>query len=439
MCKKLVLIFVIIATVMPLSQAQDNEKMTVAILRYGTLGESRLVEHGILDMLQVYEWIDGGERWSLNERQGIEGGRINVIWGDANFDLPTANVMIENALDQGADILVTMSTLVSQIAVNITLDQEVPTPVLFTNVYNPYQAGIADSACIKPAHVSGAESIAPYEAALQAFLIQIPDLKRIGTIYTVTEATGLAGAEQIKKIGESLGLTVDITAITGLSDLRLATQGLVSGGAEAIVLPIDHIVGTGLPIIATVANANSIPMFMVSSGAVVYGATLSAGFFQYYAQGTSVGLMLSAWLNGDLDVANTAIDRRSSFALGINQDAAQELEMEIADELVERADLVIQDGTVTFSPRLLLQQFEGLGASDFLKQIVVFFSSSYELDAFLNVMRTGGALPEPIAGMLIEGRKAEDRIMADSAMLESLQCTEEMIAEQQAALDAAGD
>ena len=255
----------------------------------------------------------------------------------------------------------------------------------------------------------------------------------------MTEATGLAGAEQIKKIGESLGLTVDITAITGLSDLRLATQGLVSGGAEAIVLPIDHIVGTGLPIIATVANANSIPMFMVSSGAVVYGATLSAGFFQYYAQGTSVGLMLSAWLNGDLDVANTAIDRRSSFALGINQDAAQELEMEIADELVERADLVIQDGTVTFSPRLLLQQFEGLGASDFLKQIVVFFSSSYELDAFLNVMRTGGALPEPIAGMLIEGRKAEDRIMADSAMLESLQCTEEMIAEQQAALDAAGD
>ena len=113
--------------------------------------------------------------------------------------------------------------------------------------------------------------------------------------------------------------------------------------------------------------------------------------------------------------------------------------MEIADELVEMADLVIQDGTVTFSPRLLLQQFEGLGASDFLKQIVVFFSSSYELDAFLNVMRTGGALPEPIAGMLIEGRKAEDRIMADSAMLESLQCTEEMIAEQQAALDAAGD
>ena len=110
----------------------------------------------------------------------------------------------------------------------------------------------------------------------------------------------------------------------------------------------------------------------------------------------------SCWrriLNGDIDIAATGIHQASNMLVGVNLDSAELQGVEIDESLLEQAVLVVEDGDVSVS---------GLGAQ-------------------LMAQLYGGA-------SALEDRRAEDL-----ALLESLQCSEEMIAEQQAALDAAGE
>ena len=145
--------------------AQDADKPTVAILRFGDGLTYDATEAAVLDVLQSYglltEEENNSERMPVgitHPREDIQGERLNVIWGEAGFDLASANLMVENALDRDVDVIVSLTTPVTQIAVNLTAQMDEPTPVFFTSVYNPFEAGIAESACVKPAHVTGSET-----------------------------------------------------------------------------------------------------------------------------------------------------------------------------------------------------------------------------------------------------------------------------------------
>lgn len=434
---KVIWLLLLVLLVAPIAAAQDQDNPTVAVMRFGPSLSDTSLETAVMDTLLVYEWIDAEERALLSERQDLAGENINIIWGDANYDLTNVNIMVENALDRGADILLTISTPVTQIALNSTLDQDEPTPVLFSSVYSPYHAGVADAPCIKPAHVSGSESVPPYEEAFQVFLLQNPALSRFGLIFSSNDASGIYGAERIAAIGESLGLEVESAAVTSVSDLRSATQSLANEGVEAIILPFDYTVAIGLPIIATVATENQIPVFHPHPGSILAGATVGAGFYNFYTQGISTGLMLSAYLNGDLDLATTAIDSRSGLSVGVNLDVANTLGIEIPSELEDMAELVLQDGVSVMSPLGLLRLLDSMGATDEVKQMAAAYLQDVDLSAMASQSGEQQQAAAMINQMLIEGRKSPENLAADRAYLDSLQCTPEMIAEQQAQLDAA--
>ena len=446
MPKYLLLILLVALLLAPLSSAQDNDNPTVAILRYGPYISDPIVERGLLDTLQVYEWINAEERALLNAGQNLEGENINIIWGAANFDLPTVNFMVEDALDRGVDVLVTSGAPVTQTASGITLDQDEPTPVLFHNVYNPAKFGIIDSSCLKPAHVTGSEYSPPYEEAFGVFLLQNPDLERVGVIHTATDAGGAYGAERIQEIGDAQGIEVEMTAIASVSDLRAATQGLANKEVEAIILPMDFTVGSGLPIVVAVAKENQIPVFYPIPGTVMQGVTVGAGFFDYYTQGAHTALLLDARLNGSLDFASTAVHSMSGVTVGINVDIANEMGIDVSPALSELADLTVRDGSLLMSQQILELQLDALGANEEAKQAALEMSAALG-DAFdwtPLLFPSGEPSDSPLAaqmnGMLLallEMRKSPENKASDAAILESLHCTDEMIAEQQAELDAA--
>ncbi len=274
-------------------------------------------------------------------------------------------------------------------------------------------AGLAQAACIKPTHVTGAATVQPYAEILALLRVQDPDIQTIGTIHNSNSASGIDGAAQIKEIGEAMGLTVESVAITSLADLQAATSGLFSKGVEALVLPDDISTMAGLPIIAGAASEAGLPVFQTSAGSVVFGATFSAGIFLYFDQGLDIGVRLAHYLNGDLDIASSGISERSDtdIAVGLNTSMAAMQGIEFSDELMAMMDIII----------------EAEGSSD--------GSSIYlpQADLYLSV-RSEQAQAEFVRPF--QAIALEDRLEADQEFIASLHCTEEMIAEQQAALDA---
>jgi len=446
MSKHLTFILLFVLLLAPMATAQDNDNPTVAFLRYGPYLPDPIVENGFLDSLQVYEWISAEERAVLNARQNFEGEKININWASANFDLPTVNIMVEDALDRGADILITAGAPVTQIAINITQDQEEPTPVLFHSVYHPTQFGISDAPCLKPAHVTGSEYTPPYEEAFQIFLLQNPALARIGTIHTSTDAGAIYGAGQINAIAEAQGIAVESAAITGVSDLRAATQGLANKGVEAIVLPVDFTVGAGLPIVVAVAKESQIPVFYAIPGTVLMGVTVGAGFNEYYEQGVHTALLLDAHLKGALDFASTAVLSQTGGTVGVNLDVADEMGIDFPQELQDMADITLRNGAVLLSEQAITQMLDALGANEEFKQMTLAMLRSLgdSFDWAPLMMPDLDAEASPMAAqmmaqlsMVLEMRKSPEHRAADAAVLASLQCTDDMIAEQQAELDAA--
>ena len=373
--------------------AQAQAKPTIAILRFGFFPTLHWMEGALLDTLALYGWLSANERETLRERQDLQGEKLDIFWGDADFDYSAVTVMVDQALDREADVLVTLSTPVTQAAVNQTLPLEEPPAILFTGVSNPVQAGVMQAPCLKPAHITGSESTADYQAILPLLMMLKPNLQVIGTLFNSSEATGIQGARQIQDIGEGLGLEVKVASVVGLTDIQLATDALIGKGVEAIVLPDDLSIGQSMLLIATTALEYEIPVVHASLLSVYFGATMTAGPFLYFDQGAQVGRLLVAYLQDELDIAATAVNAHSNLAVALNLDNAELLNIEISDQLLALADVTVEDGITIMD--------EDWGRM------------TYEAMQLLPL---------------------DEQREVDRAYLAGLRCTPEMIAEQQAAL-----
>ena len=376
--------------------AQDDEKPTIAFLRYAGTAPVSEATAGILDSLEAYGYLSSAERAALNESYDLNGEHINLLYRDAGFDLPSVNLMIEEVLDKGADALVTITTQVAQIAVNATRDLEDPPAILFSLVTAPFATGIADSTCIKPDHVAGTQPLTSFADYVPLVLVQNPDIQVIGTITSPDQPTSIFGAEIITRIGESLGLTVEVASAVTLADLNLATESLLGKGVEAIILNINPLTLQGTPVLVQLTAEYGIPLYAPVIQQVYRGATIAAGFHSFYQEGTIVARILHAHLSGDVDIAKLAINQSRSFGVAINLDSAAEQDIDISQDMLAMANFVIEGG----------ERSEGM-ASDVADS------------------RTA-----------LRDATPEQRRAADLEFLAGLECTPEMIAEQQAALDA---
>ena len=397
MTKLAVLMLTLVALLAPpASMAQGNDNPTIAWIKWGDSRNVALAEKAILDMLEVYGFISADERALLDEERSIEGERLNIIYGDALFDRIEANTIIDKALDRDADVFLTFTTQMTQIVYYAIREFIDPPKLIFTVTSGPYITGVADSSCVKPDFVIGTVPVTNYEDIVPLLLMQDPDMKVVGAIYSPQQRASEVGVARITEIGESLGLTVVAESIIVTPDLYQAVENLADRGAEAIIIPIFTF--QGFQLLLSLSYDYGMPVVFSAPQNAYRGGTIGGGFYGLYKQGAIAGNMLVAYLNGDLDIAKTSIYESDDFAFAVNLDAADLQDVEISEALLSGAAYIVENGETE------------QGVSARYPEVEI-------------------TLPE----MSLEERRA-----ADLEFLAALECTDEMIAEQQAALDAAG-
>ncbi|MYE26760.1 MAG: hypothetical protein F4X87_06000, partial [Chloroflexi bacterium] len=275
----------------------------------------------------------------------------------------------------------------------LTFDLEQPPLVLFSIVSAPYAAGIADAPCLKPPHIAGTQAQVPFDQIVSLLRLQQPDIRRVGTMVNAAEPNSINGVEQITQHAEALGLTVESAPIASLADVPIAAETLLDKGVEAILISSSALEVRGLSAITEVAAEYGVPVYSPAVGNVHRGAHVGAGFDDFYREGVVVGRMLAAHLERTFDVSSLAINALPSLGVALNLDAAAEASFSFSEEMLALADYVIENGESTQD-------------------------------------RT----PPNLQDMILEERRA-----ADLDFLAGLECTDEMIAEQQAQLDAAAE
>lgn len=435
MLKKLFLILILFALLIsaPAGLAQDDEKPTVAILRFGESFDLLPTDIGIFEVLQANGIISSEEFtywyatqfWEPNQLTALESENITILRRDPGEDFAAINLIVDNVLDQDVDAIVAISTPMTQAVINATWDMEDPPAVLFTAVYDPYAAGIAQSSCIKPDHITGVEIVAAYDEAIAVLLVQNPDIEVIGTIYSSSEITGREGVSKIVAAAEAQGLRVEQAAVTALRDLELAAEGLISKGAEAFVIPWDIITQKGIPILAQVANNSGIPIFHATTSSITFGVTAGVSSSFSYQRGVGVGHILAAWLNGEVDIATTAITVLSDTMVAVNKDTAEMLGIEIADELEDQAGIVVEAGKLQADPALY---------ADEMPRFLIDMAKAGALDEQIDA--EGNTMTRELVEYLKQMDYPPDLSEVGKEFVASLVCTPERIAQEQAELDA---
>ncbi len=378
----------------PAAIAQNNDNPTIAWLKWGDSRNVALAEKAILDMLEVYGFITADERAMLDDERSIEGERINVIYGDSLFDRMEANAIIDEALDKDADVFVTFTTQMTQIVYYAIREFIDPPKLIFTVTSGPYITGVAQSSCVKPDFVIGTVPVTNYEDIVPLLRMQNPDMKVAGAIWSPQQRASEVGVARIKAIAEALDPPLSIVdeTIIVTPDLYQAVDNLANRGAEAIIIPIFTFQGFSL--LLSLTYDYGLPVVFSAPQNAYRGGTIGGGFYGLYKQGVIAGNMLIGHLNGDIDIATTSIYESDDFAFAVNLDAADLQDVEISQALLDGAAYIVENG----------QSAQGV------------------------------TLQWPEAEITLPEMPIEERRAADLAFLAGLECTSEMIAEQQAAL-----
>lgn len=312
--------------------AGEGDVPVVAIIRLGPLPPFELSTQGTMDQLAAYGYVDGEN--------------IRILLYDAGMDVPTANTQIEDAIDEGADVLITITTPVTLAAINATQDMGDPPLVLFNTVTEPYASGIAEAPCEKPDYVWGSQALPDFEAIMPLVFDVNPDIETVGVVYSTSEPNAVASLAIMEPVAEDLGLTLVIEAVAETSEVGLAAESAASQGIEAFFIPTDSTVGNGLAAILGVAEDEGIPVFFADSAQTYSGVTVGAGL-SYYQEGVDTARILIAHLNGEIDIASTAISKQPGTRIGVNLDTAAAEGVEIPQSLLDKADFVIENGEST--------------------------------------------------------------------------------------------
>ena len=330
-------------------QANDDNPV-VALLRWSDGGmQSRAIE-GMFDLLVDYGLVSEQELVMAVPGEDFHGEHITILWRNAGSDITLANAMIEEVLDEGAEILVTMMTVVSELAVKITAESGIePTPlVIFSLVSAPYASDIADSPCDKPDHVVGTHSIRDYEEIMELLPLLDMDIQRVGTYVSDVFSNSVHAANQIATFGAEHGYMTEIQPIVNMTDVALATDLLLDNGADALIISAEcDEMASSTPMIMEAAATSGVPVMALIPAYASLGAQIGAGFDAYYREGVVQGQLLVAALEDRLDAANTHIHSMPSTSVALNLDSMKTAGIKVPAGLLDIADWVVIDGEST--------------------------------------------------------------------------------------------
>lgn len=273
---------------------------------------------------------------TLAEGGYVEGENLTIIRGNAEGDIATLNTIAQQFIDEGVDLIVTTSTPAAQAALNATKDMAEPIPIIFTTVTDPYAAGIANAPDDHPAWMTGSQLYPPLEATFDTMFEINPDLSVVGHLYNPAEANSAAQTEEVRRIAEERGITLEIATVSNSAEIRTAAESLAARDIDFFYFTQDSTVSSGSEAVVQVANDNGIPIItndiptVAKGGAVAVGASLRE-------DGRLAGEIAIGFLNGTLDLATTDIQRSNVFDYFINRAGAEAQGIELPPSLIDRA------------------------------------------------------------------------------------------------------
>lgn len=297
------------------------KKWRVRILEYVNIADALEAERGVLEGLK---------------KAGLQVGRdyeYRVM--NAQGDMATLNGMVDAAVTENADLIITLSTPTLQAA----LRRAGTRPIVFTFLANPVAAGAGRSDTDHLPNVTGAYGGGDAEGMIALIRKHFPAIKRMGLLYTPTEVNSVYNRDQVLQAAQAKGLEVVSMGVDTPAETADATVALCGKSIDLVCLPTANLTASSFPSIIQATRRARMPVFAFLGGLAKQGAAVVLAR-DYYDMGFAAGGLAARVMRGE-SPRSIPLHSAQENRLMINLDAARQLGLKIPDEFVKSAQVVI--------------------------------------------------------------------------------------------------
>ena len=292
-----------------------------------TIGISQFAEHGSLDNCRE-GFIEG-----LKEEGIEEGKNLTIEYKNAAADMGTASQIASSFVSDKVDMICGIATPSAQSAYNAAMEKGIP--VIYTAVTDPIAAELADEEGNPTGEVTGTSDKLPIEEQLKMIREMLPDAKKLGIMYTTSEANSVSAIAEYKELVGEYGFELVEKGITSTADVAIAADDLLSK-VDCITNLTDNTVVASLPTILEKANEKNIPVFGSEIEQVKIGCLAAEGI-DYIALGKQTGKMAAQVLKGEKKASELNFEIISEPGFYVNMKVAENLGITVPEDLKESA------------------------------------------------------------------------------------------------------
>lgn len=304
------------------SESVDSNESSDSNKTAKSIGIIQLMDHealnsarqGFLDYLAENGYKDGE-----NE--------IIIDYKNAQNDQSNLKAISQQFVNNKVDLILAIATPAAQSVAAETTE----IPIVVTAVTDLVDAKLVKSNEKPDTNITGTNDMNPIKEQIQLAKQLVPDMKTLGIMYNSGESNSTLQANMAKEEATSMGIEVIEKTVANQNDVQQVTQSMV-GKVDAIYLPTDNVFASSMPIVADITNTNNIPTICGEANMVKAGGLATIGI-DYYKLGQQTGQMAVRILNGEDTPQNMPVESLKDMTYTINKETAEQLGIDIPDEL----------------------------------------------------------------------------------------------------------
>ncbi|HWP60397.1 MAG TPA: ABC transporter substrate-binding protein [Candidatus Acidoferrales bacterium] len=296
------------------------KKWKVHIIEYVATVDTEEGERGVLTGLR-----DAGL---------VEGRDYDVHVRNAQGDMPAVSALVDTAVTEGADLLITITTPALQAA----LRRGKGTPIVFSVVSDAIAAGAGRSDNDHLPNVTGVHYQGAYPEMLRLMRENFPSVRVLGTLFAPAEINMVREKDRLLEAARQTGIEIVALAVNSSGEMGDAALSLVNRRIDAICNLPGNLTSAGFPTLVAAARDRQIPIFTFHSAQARQGAIVALAR-DYFDSGREAGLLAARVMRGE-NPGKIPFQAHSKNKLMVNLEAARNIGLTVPSTLIEKAEVI---------------------------------------------------------------------------------------------------
>ena len=293
---------------------------------------------GVVNYVPALEPVLTGFKARMAESGYVEGKNVTYIYhGVLEPDPQVIEHEVKGLLGQKVDLFLTLGTRPALVAKNALAGTAIP--VVFAPVINPVGEGIVESLIRPGGNATGVQDGDTLPKALEWLHKIVPQAAQVYVIYHPRDTVAHASIKPLHAIAPSLGVELVLAEVHSPEEARAAIATLPKDAAIFVVPtpslePLSALIEVAVQHGIAVGASNHSYLSSMKAGAVV----TYAGSFP--AMGQQAARLVDQIVKGTKP-ADLPVETAERF-LHINLQTATAIGLDIPDELLRQADMVVR-------------------------------------------------------------------------------------------------